>query len=303
MSCKQCETEGAEKPKATPNYFRIATPLKKISPTVSITCLDHVKSNYGPVGTQHKNNDFDPEYDSTSTKYKSILQQVVTKLKAHHNNKVIKEEQTTAHVLLFMDDYLTSSNLEYSEKNANRTCGVQTHIKFFLYPPENLESLSLQTRLEIMILANVKRAETMARKRKTENEKNRNPVTKAKRCEKERQRYANCGGHEKMKDNTRCKDCNEDRCRMFTEQKEVKTVCWVCLKEYLLSLITDPSKSYLTVKDQGDGMVCIGNPMFGVGNSKHSKRRFYFVNVSSTRTPANVPLICMLAYNGVFDRE
>ena len=90
---------------------------------------------------------------------------------------------------------------------------------------------------------------------------------------------------------------------MLTNQKEVKTVCWVCLKEYLLSLIADPSKSYLTVKDQGDGTVRIGNPMFGVGNSKQSKRPFYFVNISSTTTPVNVPLICMLAYNGAFDRE
>lgn len=302
MSCKQCETEGVEKPKATPNYFRIAKPLKKISPTVSITCPTHVKSNFGPIGTQHKNNDFDPKYDSTSTETKSIAQQVVTKLKAHHNNKVIKEEQTMVHVLSFMDGYLTSPNLEYSEKNPNRKVGVETHIKFFLYPPENLERLPLQTRLEIMILANVKRAETKAKNNEKLNEKNRNPVTKAKRSEENRQRYAN-GGREKKKENISCKDCNEDRCRMVSDQKEVETVCWVCLKEYLLSLITDPSKSYLIVKDQGDGTVYIGNPMFGVGNSKHSKRPFYFVNISSTRTPANVPLICMLAYNGVFDRE
>jgi len=74
--CTQCKTEEVKKPKTIPDYLSLARPFKKISPTVSIaiTCLDHVKSNYGPIGTQHKNNDFDPEYDSTSTKNKAIAQ-------------------------------------------------------------------------------------------------------------------------------------------------------------------------------------------------------------------------------------
>jgi len=211
-----------------------------------------------------------------------------------------------------MDDYLTSPNLEYSEiikgqvkGGTAKSSGTETHIKFFLYPPENLERLPLQTRLEIMILANVKRAESKARNNEKSSDMYHNDggITKARRLESCCQTYVSSGKREKMRADNSCKDCNEDRYRMLNNQKEVKTVCWVCLKEYLLSLITDPSKSYLTVKDQGDGTVCIGNPMFGVGNSKHSKRSFYFVNISSTTTPANVPLICMLAYNGVFDRE
>eukprot|EP01083_Nonionella_stella_P057292 150463_1 len=219
-----------------------------------------------------------------------MAEQLVAKMKVHHENEVIKEEQTIAHVLSFMEDYFTSPTLEYYVKKDE----VETHPKFYLYPSAKVEQLPMLKRLEVMILANAKRAGVRKGKRAYCNDLYWN-------SEGNSGREAQLGARKKRRT---CKDCNENRGRIIHAQSKVNTVCWICLKKYLLSLITDPSKSYLTVKDKGDGAVCIGNPMFGVGNSKHSKRPFYFVNISTTKScPDKLPVICMLAYNGAFDKE
>ena len=127
--------------------------------------------------------------------------------------------------------------------------------------------------------------------------------------EKKADKYWNGGGKEKMADKYLngprvCKHCSEGNQRMIYNQTDVDTCCWPCMKKFLLSLAKDSSKSFLTVKAIGNGLVEINNPIFEEGSSgKWTAIPFYFVNITSDRKPADLPLICILAYNGDFDRK
>ena len=123
-----------------------------------------------------------------------------------------------------------------------------------------------------------------------------------KHLEAQRDKYWNGGGREGRKD--RCKNCSKGNERMISNQTDVETCCWPCMKKFLLSLAKDSSKSFLTVKAIGNDLVEINNPIFEEGSSgEWTTIPFYLVNISCERKPADLPLICILAYNGHFDRK
>ena len=128
--------------------------------------------------------------------------------------------------------------------------------------------------------------------------------------EKMADKYWNGGGKEKMADKYLngprvCKHCSEGNQRMIYNQTDVDTCCWPCMKKFLLSLAKDSSKSFLTVKAIGNDLVEINNPIFEEGSSgEWTTIPFYFVNITSDKyKPPDLPLICILAYNGDFDRK
>ena len=132
---------------------------------------------------------------------------------------------------------------------------------------------------------------------------------KEKKSFRDKEKYWNGGGKEKMADEYLngpriCKHCSEGNQRMIPNQTDVETCCWPCMKKFLLSLAKDSSKSFLTVKAIGNDLLEINNPIFEEGSSgEWTTIPFYFVNISCIRKPVDLPLICILAYNGHFDRK
>ena len=127
---------------------------------------------------------------------------------------------------------------------------------------------------------------------------------------KKRQQRAARTDAEKKKDKlaakTYCKTCNDGKStRMIANCPSIKTACYGCIKEYLLYLAKNPTKSYLTVKVlKEDVLLKVSNPLFVEGSSDEwEDQPFYFVDIKGSKAPYNFPIVCIMAQQGAFDKK
>jgi hypothetical protein len=102
-----------------------------------------------------------------------------------------------------------------------------------------------------------------------------------------------------------CKTCNVGKTRMIANCSSVQTSCYGCIKAYLLDLAKNPNKSYLTVKVlKEDALLKVSNPLFVKDSSDEwEDQPFFFVDIRSDKTPFHLPIVCIMAERGAFDKK
>ena len=122
-------------------------------------------------------------------------------------------------------------------------------------------------------------------------------------------RRANRTDAEKEKDkltrDSACKTCNTGKSRTIHECSSVKTSCFGCIKAYLQDVAKNPNKSYLTVKVlKENALLKVSNPLYVKDSSDEwEDQPFFFVDIRSDRAPHNLPIVCIMAERGAFDKK
>ena len=110
----------------------------------------------------------------------------------------------------------------------------------------------------------------------------------------------------KLTRDSACKTCNTGKTRTIAECSSVlDTSCFGCIKAYLQDVAKNPNKSYLTVKVlKEDALLKVSNPLYVEDSSDEwEDQPFFFVDIRSDRAPPNLPIVCIMAERGAFDKK